>query len=178
MTGTKKSGTSSRWGYGWGLGKKKQFGDEEMPSDMLDPVPEYIAAQSQPTVSRSNTRSTQNTQNSQNTVVSKSSMATHVTGSSHQTKASYDSAISKESGLSKSSSKRSKASKGSYDERLTLPRDKNRRPTLNSNDSSATLVGSALERKINDVESFRERVDTGPRLAALRQHMEKDKLDY
>ena len=52
------------------------------------------------------------------------------------------------------------------------------RPGLHGNDSSSTLVGSALERKINDVESVRERVDTGPRLEDLRKQMAKDNLDY
>jgi Xaa-Pro aminopeptidase len=52
------------------------------------------------------------------------------------------------------------------------------RPGLYGNDSSSTLVGSALERKINDVESVREKVDTAPRLDDLRKQMAKDNLDY
>ena len=52
------------------------------------------------------------------------------------------------------------------------------RPGIHGNDSSSTLVGSALERKINDVESVREKVDTGPRLEDLRKQMAKDNLDY
>ena len=52
------------------------------------------------------------------------------------------------------------------------------RPGIHGNDSSSTLVGSALERKINDVESVREKVDTGPRLDDLRKQMAKDNLDY
>ena len=52
------------------------------------------------------------------------------------------------------------------------------RPGLHGNDSSSTLVGSALDRKINDVESVREKVDTGPRLDDLRKQMVKDNLDY
>ena len=52
------------------------------------------------------------------------------------------------------------------------------RPGIYGNDSSSTLVGSALERKINDVESVREKVDSGPRLDDLRKQMAKDNLDY
>jgi len=52
------------------------------------------------------------------------------------------------------------------------------RPGIHGNDSSSTLVGSALERKINDVESVREKIDTSPRLEDLRKQMAKDNLDY
>lgn len=60
------------------------------------------------------------------------------------------------------------------------------RPGIHGNDSSSTLVGSALERKINDVESVREKVDSGPRLENLRKKMaenmtadkKKTPLDY
>ncbi|KAG6895822.1 hypothetical protein C0992_012293 [Termitomyces sp. T32_za158] len=46
------------------------------------------------------------------------------------------------------------------------------------NDSSSTLVGSALERKMNEVDSVRYSGDTTDRLEDLRRHMEKQKLDY
>ena len=52
------------------------------------------------------------------------------------------------------------------------------RPGIYGNDTSSTLVGSAPERKINDVESVREKVDSGPRLDDLRKQMAKDNLDY
>lgn len=52
------------------------------------------------------------------------------------------------------------------------------RPALYGNDSSSTLVGSAFERKINDMESIKERVDTSDRLNDLRRLMIKDNLDY
>ncbi|KAF9237430.1 Creatinase aminopeptidase [Melanogaster broomeanus] len=53
-----------------------------------------------------------------------------------------------------------------------------KRPPFYSNDSASTLVGSALERKINDVESIKERVDTSDRLEDIRKLMTKDGLDY
>ncbi|KIY53421.1 Creatinase/aminopeptidase, partial [Fistulina hepatica ATCC 64428] len=46
------------------------------------------------------------------------------------------------------------------------------------NDSSSTLVGSALERKLNDYDVPFQKVDSAPRLAGLRQEMVKEKLDY
>ena len=53
-----------------------------------------------------------------------------------------------------------------------------RRPGLHASDSTSTLVGSALERKINDGDSYKERPDTAERLNALRELMKKDNLDY
>lgn len=53
-----------------------------------------------------------------------------------------------------------------------------KRPGIFSNDSSSTLVGSALERKMGDVESIKERVDTTDRLEQIRRLMMKDGLDY
>ncbi|KAG6868201.1 hypothetical protein C0993_006342 [Termitomyces sp. T159_Od127] len=47
-----------------------------------------------------------------------------------------------------------------------------------SNESSSTLVGSALERKMNEVESVRYSGDTTERLGDLRRHMATQKLDY
>ncbi|EJD02621.1 Creatinase/aminopeptidase [Fomitiporia mediterranea MF3/22] len=49
---------------------------------------------------------------------------------------------------------------------------------MNSTDSTSTLVGSALERKINDVEEPKVPVDTTPRLLELRALMAKENLDY
>ena len=45
-------------------------------------------------------------------------------------------------------------------------------------DSQSTLVGSAYERKVNDIDEPRERVDTTERLHELRAFMAKDNLDY
>ncbi|TDL21422.1 Creatinase/aminopeptidase [Rickenella mellea] len=44
--------------------------------------------------------------------------------------------------------------------------------------SQDTLVGSAFERKINDVDVPKERVETSERLDLLRAQMAKDNLDY
>jgi Xaa-Pro aminopeptidase len=53
-----------------------------------------------------------------------------------------------------------------------------RRPPFYSNDSSSTLVGSVYERKINDVEPIKERIDTADKLEEIRRSIAKDKLDY
>lgn len=53
-----------------------------------------------------------------------------------------------------------------------------RRPQLSPTDSQSTLVGSALDRKINDLEEPQERVDTTERISELRAFMAKDNLDY
>ena len=45
-------------------------------------------------------------------------------------------------------------------------------------DSTDTLVGSALKRKLNEQDSIRENPDTIERLEDLRRLMIKDKLDY
>ncbi|KAG9316900.1 putative creatinase/aminopeptidase [Chiua virens] len=52
-----------------------------------------------------------------------------------------------------------------------------KRPAFFSNDSSSTLVGSALERKL-EMGSIKERVDTSDRLDQIRKLMMKDGLDY
>ena len=52
------------------------------------------------------------------------------------------------------------------------------RPTLYPSDLSSTLVGSGLERKMNDVASYKGLSDTTERLAALRELMVKNNLDY
>ncbi|KAI0820086.1 Creatinase/aminopeptidase [Trametes gibbosa] len=52
------------------------------------------------------------------------------------------------------------------------------RPTLYPSESSSTLVGSALERKINDLDPVAERQDTGSRIEALRDHMRQHDIAY
>lgn len=53
-----------------------------------------------------------------------------------------------------------------------------RRPPFSPADSQSTLVGSALDRKINEVSEQKEKVDTRERLEELRAKMAKDNLDY
>jgi Xaa-Pro aminopeptidase len=51
-------------------------------------------------------------------------------------------------------------------------------PPFYSNDSSSTLVGSAYERKINDVEPIKDRIDTTDKPEEIKKLMAKDKRDY
>ncbi|KZP27510.1 hypothetical protein FIBSPDRAFT_928041 [Athelia psychrophila] len=51
------------------------------------------------------------------------------------------------------------------------------RPNLWASDSRSTLVGSAFERKLNDLDVPKERVDSSDRPNDLRRLMEKDTLD-
>jgi Xaa-Pro aminopeptidase len=72
----------------------------------------------------------------------------------------------------------SKSSKTTQSSSATARPSSSRRPTLLPKDSTSTLVGSALERKMNDGESIKERPDTALRLEELRKLMQKDNLDY
>ncbi|TFK44086.1 aminopeptidase-P [Crucibulum laeve] len=157
MTGTKKSTTSSKWGYGWGIGKKDKM--KEMEKDLPDQprsmtsetnLPLYNPPVRRDSKSTQASRSTQRTQDTQKT---SSTQHTKVSQSSHQSR-----------GTHRSNSSRS-----------TVPKP---RPPLLPHESSDTLVGSAYERKINDHESIPERIDTIERLSELRKLMEKDNLDY
>jgi len=51
-------------------------------------------------------------------------------------------------------------------------------PTRHGSGSPLSIVGSALERIVNDVGTLREKIGTGPRLEDLREQMAKDNLDY
>ncbi|KAI0630038.1 Creatinase/aminopeptidase [Trametes polyzona] len=53
-----------------------------------------------------------------------------------------------------------------------------RRPELYPSESSSTLVGSALERKMRDEDPVTERQDTASRIEAIRDHMRQHELTY
>jgi len=72
-------------------------------------------------------------------------------------------------------SQQSRTTHRSNSTRSTAPKP---RPPLMPQDSTSTLVGSALQRKIDDVGSIREPPNTTQRLEDLRKLMEKDKLDF
>ncbi|KAJ7592530.1 aminopeptidase-P [Mycena floridula] len=200
MTGTKKSALSGRWG--WGLGKKDkkeplvQDVDEmtERPPSMA-PVPVYLPSQNltrsnSHNVSRSNTRSSQD-RNSQNQNVSRSNTrSTQDTQRTHRSHRSLGQDRSPDLGRSGSGASRDLGRSGSGASRdlgrsgSGATRDLGRsgsgasRPGFRPSDSSSTLVGSAYERKINDVEEPKERIDSGPRLDELRGLMAKEDLHY
>lgn len=166
MTGTKKS----KWGYGWGIGKKNKEKEMEAEREMAEKprsissgtnLPVYESPRVMPV--RSNTKTTQfskmtgttaqtlarsNTRDTQNTMQSQNSRSTQNSRPSHR-------------------SHHSSRSNGTI-----LPV----RPNFGPADSSSTLVGSALERKMNPDEPLvTERVNTSDRLDEIRRLMMKEK---
>ena len=175
MTGTKKSTFSSKFGYGWGVGKKnrEKGGESEMnekSASQLD-LPLYQPVVRRDSKSTQASHSTQRTHDTHRTQDSRHTQNSHRTHESHQTHVSQQSKISQGSkNTYRSNSSRSSAPK---------PRP----PLLNGHalypqDSTDTLVGSAFERKVNEQDSIRIKPDTTERLEDLRRLMIKDKLDY
>ncbi|KAJ7122012.1 Creatinase aminopeptidase [Mycena crocata] len=180
MTGTKKP-TPGKWGSGWGLGKKKEVEGADLTKEMTEKVPSQGSRGGFPLYDppvgpiRTDTRSTnasRNTQESRATHDSRATRDTRQSKESNQTKMSNDTKVSSQSRTSQRSTG-ARASAGSGTRGRQTPQT-----PLVRNDSNSTLVGSALDRKINDVEPSLERADTGPRLDALRELMQKDNLDY
>jgi Xaa-Pro aminopeptidase len=173
--GTKKSTASSKWGYGWGVGKKdKEKGkevsmdDEEHSSQvnlpLYQPMMRRDSKSTQVTRSTQRTQDTHRSQDSQRTQETYRSQDSHRTQGSQQTKVSQHSKDSSRSGGSRST--------------MPMPRPPLTGHVLYPQDSTATLVGSAFERKINDFEPIRIKPDTTDRLDELRRLMLKDNLDY
>ncbi|RDX41089.1 Creatinase/aminopeptidase [Lentinus brumalis] len=65
-----------------------------------------------------------------------------------------------------------------YKSNTTKASGRSARPTLYPSESSSTLVGSALERKIRDEDPIMARQDTSSRLEALRDLMRQHGLDF
>jgi Xaa-Pro aminopeptidase len=171
-TGTKKSTVSSKWGYGWGIGKKnREKGEFEEKSASQVDLPLYQPVVRRDSKSTQASHSTQRTQDTHKTQNSNHTQQTYRTHESHRTHVSQQ-------------SKDSQGSKNTYrsnSSRSTAP--KPRPPLINGHalypqDSSDTLVGSAFERKVNEQDSIRIKPDTTERLEDMRRLMIKDKLDY
>ena len=175
MTGTKKSTVSSRWGYGWGIGRKDTVKDrdrnlDEKPASPVN-LPLYQPVVRRDSKSTQASHSTQRTHDTHRTQDSRHTQNTHRTQESHRTHASQQTKVSQGS----------KDTYRSNTSRSTAP--KPRPPLINGHalypqDSTDTLVGSAYERKVNDQESIRIKPDTTDRLEDIRRLMIKDKLDY
>ncbi|KAG5640801.1 hypothetical protein DXG03_006965 [Asterophora parasitica] len=179
MTGTKKSTTSSKWGYGWGVGKKQKEKEAETEASgsmsSQTNLPVYQPPTSPPT--RSNTKTSQASRSTQR------SHESHRSQESYHTVRPTDSPRPQDS-LRRNDSQRSHASHASRstqrsDQRPMTPGTPlPRRPLIYANDSSSTLVGSALERKMAEVDSIRGDGDTTERLEDLRRNMATHNLDY
>lgn len=159
MTGTKKSTATNKWGYGWGIGKKDKQREVDFDINEKSGSQVNLIMPEQVTVQRRDTRSTQASRSTQRT---------------HETQRTHISQQSGGSGLTRGDTQRTTSS------RSTAPKP---RPPLMGHefypeDSTATLVGSAFERKINDHDSIRMKPDTTDRLDEMRRLMGKDNLDY
>ncbi|KAF8907938.1 peptidase M24, structural domain-containing protein [Gymnopilus junonius] len=123
----------------------------------------------QPVVRR-DSRSTQASRSTQRTQDTQRTHDTHRTQDTQRTKTSQNSKTSRQTQETyRSNGSRSTAPK---------PRPPLLGSDLNPQDSTSTLVGSAFERKINDVEPIRVKPDTTDRLEEMRRYMAKDNLDY
>ncbi len=167
MTGTKKSTASSKWGYGWGVGRRDKEREREREEDVqVNEKPSSLDMALYQPVVRRDSKSTQSSRRTQDTARTQDTVRTHDTQRTHTSHQSKLSAQSKETYRSGGS-------------RSTAP--KPRPPILGAlehHDSTSTLVGSAVERKINDHESIRSKADTTERLEEMRRLMAKDNLDY
>ncbi|KIK57947.1 hypothetical protein GYMLUDRAFT_737947 [Collybiopsis luxurians FD-317 M1] len=178
MTGTKKS----KWGYGWGIGKKNKEKEAEAEREMAEKAPSistglpmYESPRVMPV--RSNTKTTQ---------MSKMTGMTDMTAASTSKTLARSNTQNTQSTMQSHSSKNSRSTQNTQHSRHTHRSHNSSRsggtilpvrPNLaGPADSSSTLVGSALERKINPDEPTRmERVDTTERLEELRTLMQKEK---
>ena len=167
-----KSGTK-KWGYGWGLGKRggkdKEGGMSE--KEMFDthnstPPPVYNSPGSE--------------HRSRATSHSKHSRSSHSTGEYDRSLHRVNSVttnggsiryVPPPSAHKRSDTYKSNATKSSS-------RSAAARPMLYPSESSSTLVGSALDRKIRDEDPTIEKQDTTSRLEALRDLMRNHGLDY
>jgi Xaa-Pro aminopeptidase len=155
---------TSKWGYGWGLGKNTLKG-----KDIIEESESLRSASKPPSV---HTPSRHNSKSSHNYKASNNSKATQNSRTSNNSKATQNSRIShdsKASGNSKSTIK---------PVHIRSDSQRSKRPALYPSDSSSTLVGSALERKIHDAAVPFEKVDSTERLEELRKLMAKETLDY
>ena len=160
-----EKGGSKKWknGYGWGIGKKNKEKEMEREREGADlsrnntqtsrPPPVYESPR--PT-RRNSDRSTSSSSSSGLTVAT--SIPPHM-----RQRASHDSPTRSNSQRTQSSGRTQGSS---------------RRAGLQASDSASTLVGSILDRKMNDSGSSKDRPDSAERLEALRELMKKDTLDY
>ena len=175
ITGTKKSMASSKWGSGWGFGKKnKEKGGEteinEKSASQVD-LPLYqpvVLEDSKSTQASHSTQRSHDTQRPQNSRHTQNTQNTHCTHESHRTHVSQQSKLSQGSKKTYSNSSRS-----------TAP--KRRPPLVNDHvlySQNSTDVGLEFERKVNEQNSIRVKPHTTERLQDMRRLMIKDKLDY
>ncbi|KAK6996964.1 Creatinase aminopeptidase [Favolaschia claudopus] len=201
MTGTKQPAppapAKGGWGYGWGLGKRKEVEEGDLSRGMSQKeLPEKPISEKLPSNGgsrggfplydapvppiRTNTQSTNASRATRETQASRETRETTERRDSRRSKESKESRGTQQTKISNDSkgSSQTRTSRGSTGRQATAGTTTRNQTPLVRNDSNSTLVGSAYERKINDVEPSLERPDTGSRLDALRELMMKDTLDY
>lgn len=163
MMGTKKSAASTKWGYGWGSGRKLKEAEAE-----LEDEPRSLASQTLPAYQPHSQPTRSNTMSSQESRETYKSQSTRRFRSNHQ---------SADADLRRNDSQRSHGSSSTM--RTAVSNNSRLRPRpRHSNESTSTLVESAYERKVNEVDSVRDDGDTYEKLSDLRQHMSSQSLDY
>ena len=169
-TGTKK------WGYGWGIGKKGKKEDDvsEKPhiqSPGSTPPPDYNSP-----VSETRSRATRSAHSQSSRSYSQTDWEQSHRG--HDTPRRARSVSTNGGSIHyippPSNPKRS----DTYKSNTTKASGRSARPTLYPSESSSTLVGSALERKIRDEDPIPDKPDTTSRLESLRDLMRTHGLDY
>ena len=169
MKGTKKSmNSSSKAGYGWGMGHKEKEVEAELTrarssSDATLPLYRQMSDREKGSAHRSNSKSSQASGNTVRSPPSRSPQNSLQRRDIAKSKNTARTNLTKDSRVTSSSTN------------SPLPR-----PPLMASDSSSTLVGSTLERKVQgDADSIPEQsVNTTERLAELRTEMEKAGVDY
>lgn len=181
-------GGSRKWGYGygWGIGKKDK--EKERERELEQQRERELGTSSQnsrppmyqsPRPSQSSAASPYRDYDPQMQQPTRDLVS--LTSGGHSAQPSRSNTYRSTNTQSSSQSKQSKASGSGT--RFVEPAQAfgsnslTRRPALYPSESSSTLVGSALERKVNDVDTFK-RFDTTERLDSLRELMKKDSLDY
>lgn len=183
MKGTKKS-MKSKAGYGWGTGDKEKEVEAELTRERSSSNSTLPLYQQSETLSMSSDRGKGNSVNPHRSN-SKSSQASGNTvraPPSRSPQGSLQRALERRDTVKSKDTARTKDTCLTKDSRMTSSSKSSAlpRPPLMASDSASTLVGSALERKIQgDVESIPDRsVNTKERLADLRAEMEKAGVDY
>jgi len=153
------------YGYGWGIGRKEKEKEREIERErVIEQEDELDLTRNTSQESRPPLYQSPRPSNSQRSKGSSSSIE-------------YMNPLPPQSNTaSRSNTYKSNATSGRSGTRSGG--SNTRRPTLPVSESVDTLVGSAYERKVNDLDPIPERVDTADRLNALRECMKKDNLDY
>ena len=182
----KSGGRKWGYGYGWGLGRKDKSKGVSEKQAMADaahnsnstPPPGYNSPGSD-----GRSRSTSHSQ-SRRTADSHSGHHSYSEASVHYQSPSRRPSLTGSIGsgsihyVPPPNPKRSNTYKSNTTRGSGGGRSGASRPGLYPSESSSTLVGSALERKIRDEDPIKERQDTGSRLESIRDIMRQQELDY